>query len=134
MRYCPKCDEEYREGSPLLARADYEAELARQGRQPLDIHRFAEVATFSDRFEADELAHDLQDEGFDVALVTSSRGSTVGPITTAAPQTWALVVPESEAGRARPLVAEWRAALEASRPQAEAAADLAEAASEVPAT
>jgi hypothetical protein len=139
MRYCPVCDEEYRDevekcsddDTPLLGWEDYQAELSRQGRRPEDFRALTAVATFEDRFEADELAQMLFDEGFDVSLA-SSKAPTVGPLTNPAPAAWSIVVPEEERARAEPLVAEWRRALEDSRAEAERAAEAEEAASELP--
>ncbi len=137
MRYCPTCDEEYQDnvdrcaddGTPLVDRATWEAELARQGRSPIDAKTLAAIAVFEDRFEADELAQDLADAGFDVDIV-SSRPSTLGTLTTAVPTTWSIVVPDREKARALPLVTEWRAALESSRAEAEQAAEAEEAKTE----
>lgn len=137
MRYCPRCDAEFRDavtsctddGTALLDRAAYDAELARQGRRPLDVRRLATVATFADRFQAEEIAEELVDDGFHAALVTT-KAPTVGPLTDPAPTEWSIVVPEVELERATVLVAEWRDALDASTGEAEKAAEAEEAATE----
>lgn len=129
MRYCPTCDAEFRDDkttctddeTPLLERAAYEAELARTGRQPQNIRRLVQVALFDDRFEADELARDLAEEGLNAWLVRT-KTPIVGMLTPGSIQ-WAIVVPEREFERAEALLAEWRPALEGSRAQAEAAAE-----------
>ncbi len=139
MRYCPVCDEEYRDDvprctdddTPLVDRATWEAGLARQGRTPLEVKKLATVAVLEDRFEADEVAQNLADEGFHVSI-SPSKAPTVGPLTNPTPTAWAIVVPEGEKARAEALVTEWRAALESSHAQAEQAAETEEAAGESP--
>lgn len=129
MRYCPTCDAEYRndvsvcadDGTALLDRAAYEAELARQGRDPQDFRRLVQVGLFADRFEADELARDLADEGLNAWLVRT-KTPVVGMIDPG-PMLWAIVVPERDLERAEALLAEWRPALEGAQAEAEAAAE-----------
>lgn len=137
MRYCPQCDAEYRDdrpactddGTALLNRAAYEADLVRQGRKPLDFRRLTAIATVDDSFEADALAKELTGQGFHVAVV-ASKPQTMGVLTSPGPTTWSLVVPDAEAERASVLLTEWRAGLESSAGEAEAAAVAEEAAGE----
>lgn len=136
MRFCPTCDSEYRDsvttcaddGAALLDRPAYEAELARQGRQPIDHRELVPVATFFDRFEADELSRDLADEGLHVWLVRN-KTPVVGMLAPE-PMSWNIVVPEREAAQATALLAEWRPALEGSQTEAAEAAEREVAASE----
>jgi hypothetical protein len=133
MRYCPTCEGEYQDtvtvcaedGTPLVARAT-------RREPPDDLTRLTKIITLADRFEAEELAEQLADEGFDVALV-SDKASTVGPLTSPGPALYSVVVPDAKAETARALVAEWRTAMESDRAGAEAAADQEEQATEVPA-
>lgn len=133
MHYCPKCDAEYRDevkvctddGAVLLDRAAYEAELRLQGRNPQPFTRLAVIARLADRFEAEELAQALADEGFELSLV-ADKGPTVGPLTTPGPTLYQLVVRESEAPRAAALLVEWRADLESPESQALAEAEAEE--------
>ena len=133
MRYCPQCGEEYRDsvticaedGTALVDRQTYEATMAPKQ----DLTRLTSLLTLDDRFEADELAQTLADQGFDVAVV-SNKTPTMGTLTTPGPTLFSIVVPNDEVGRAAPLVVEWRKDLESSRAQAEQAADAEEAATE----
>jgi len=137
MRYCPACDAEFEDhlqscpddGVKLLASDAYDAELARQGRRPVDFASLESVAMFDDRFSATEVALGLQDEGFEVSLV-STRGGVMGSIAGGAPAAWMLVVPSSQATEARALAAEWQPALASAAAEGEAAAVAEEAAGE----
>lgn len=138
MRYCPSCDEEYRDdvaacaddGTPLLDREAWEAERTRQGRRPEPLTHLEAIARFDSRFEAEEIAAELAKEGVEVSLVSTKPGIS-GPLTSALPAEWSLVVPAAQAERAAALVDEWRAELEASATDAEKAAEAAEAADEL---
>ena len=131
MRYCPTCKAEYRDKVTVCADdgtllVDKPPAAARNG---MDYATLATIATFDERFEAEELAESLLDEGFDVALV-SNKGPTVGPLTSPAPALFSIVVPESEAARAGALVTEWRAAMASDADGGARAADEEEAAGE----
>lgn len=131
MRYCPTCDAEYEDaiercnedGTALLDKAAYQAELRRQGRVPIRVRALVTVGTFGNRFMADEIAQALADERFDVGLV-SNKAATVGPLTQPEPATYSIVVPEDERERAAALVAQWRAGLEATQAEAEQQAEV----------
>ena len=137
MRHCPACDAEFEDhlqscpddGVKLLASEAYDAELARQGRRPVDFASLESVAMFDDRFSATEVALGLQDEGFEVSLV-STRGGVMGSIAGGAPAAWMLVVPSTQAAEARALAAEWQPALASATADGEAAAVAEEAAGE----
>ena len=137
MRYCPACDAEFEDhlqscpddGIKLLSIDAYQAELARQGRRPVDFASLESVAMFDDRFSATEVALGLQDEGIEVSLV-STRGGVMGSIAGGAPAAWMLVVPSSQAAEARALAAEWQPALAGAAAEGEAAAVAEEAAGE----
>ena len=137
MRYCPTCDLEYRDdktvcsedGSTLLDKASYDAVVAHAGGAPNSAATLVPVLTLEDRFEAQELADDLLDARFDVALV-SNKAPTLGTLTTPGPEVYSLIVPEAQAAKARALLAEWRPELEASQAAAQQAAEEEELASE----
>src|SRR5438128_791065 len=103
MRYCPKCDTEYRDdvqvcsddGTKLLSKAEYEAVVARAGNEPIDQTRLTTVLSLADRFEADELVEALREEGLNVSLVnddTRPFPRTVPPN----PVAFSIRVPEAE--------------------------------------
>lgn len=129
MRSCPKCNQEYLDTvtvcaddqTPLVPKLVDDAPALRN-----DVTRLTTLVTLEDRFEADELAQDLADEGYDVALV-ASKAPTLGPLTTPGPTVFSVVVPDTEAAAAAVLVAEWREAIEKNQEGAEKAAEEEEA-------
>lgn len=121
MRYCPECRAEYRD--EVITCSDDGALLVdRKPQAEPTIARLASVLTLDDRFEAQELAQGLQEEGLEVSLV-SNRGVVLGTLTAPGPETLAIVVPEADAERARALLAEWRPGYEAQQAEAEAQAE-----------
>lgn len=128
MRYCPVCDNEYRDdvatcrddGSILLDRAGWEEELRRQGRAPLQ-EGVRVIAVFDTPFEAEQIADALAEEGIEVAVIPS-KAPTVEPLTVPVPMTWRLHVPAHHAERAARLAAEWRQSLETPEAEREAEA------------
>jgi hypothetical protein len=139
MRYCPKCNAEYREGVPacvedgaiLLDRAGYDEERQRRGHAPMPFAHLVPVSTLPSRFEAEQIAVELADAGFDVSLVSTKAG-VAAPLTGPLPAEWSIVVPAEQAEKAAGLVAEWRRDLEASTAAAEQAAEAGEAEDEQP--
>jgi len=134
MRYCPTCEEEYRDDVAVCS--DDGTPLTDHPLHPEtdnDLTRLSTVITLDDRFEADELAQQLADEGFDVALVTN-RSPTIGTLTTPGPLLYSVVVPDAELAKATALITEWRQALEEGQPDAESAAEREEAAGEAEST
>ena len=139
MRYCPKCNAEYREGvatcaedgSILLDRAGYELERQRRGEAPMPFVHLVPIATLPSRFEAEQIAVELADAGFDVSLVSTKAG-VAAPLTGPLPAEWAIVVPAEQSEKASQLVTEWRRDLEASTAEAEKAAEAGEAEDEQP--
>jgi hypothetical protein len=136
MRYCPRCEAEYRddvksctEDGAILMDAAEHAALARKRHASEIVGRLVSVLALADGFEADELASGLADEGLDVSLV-SNRTDTLATLTDPGPEIFNVVVPEAQAERARAFLAEWRPQLEASEPEAESAAEREEATGE----
>ncbi len=131
MKYCPSCVAEYRDeivtcadcGVPLIS----EAELAsRPGLRRLEHDQttaFARVATADDPFEADAFTAAVDAAGIQV-LSRMRRNSAVDAITTGVSHPWwEILVPEKDLERARQVIDQRRAELEAAEPEAEAAAE-----------
>jgi hypothetical protein len=133
MRYCSVCETGYADsarecaqhGPTLVSRPELEALHGRRATTGLR----REVARVRSRFEADELAKALADEGLSAAVL-ETKASVVDPLTTPGPMTFAVVVPEEETAQARALVPELEEALESSVDSAIAAAETEEAAGE----
>jgi len=126
MRLCPSCDAEFRNGRercdecdvPLVDAATWEAEREKQGRRPLEVRSLVALTESSDRFEAEQLAHALVAESFHASIVASSPTIDGTPAAS-----YAVVVPEEEAGRVGTVLEEARRELASSRAEAEAAAE-----------
>lgn len=143
MLYCPKCDSEYQDtalqtcpddGQPLVDRATWESLRAQEGRKPRRIGRLIAVAELPDRFQAQELARALGEEGIEAAL-SSDKAGTLGTLTTPGPSLFRISVAVADAARASELLAIWRPELDSPEveAQAEAAADAESNASGSPA-
>jgi hypothetical protein len=89
------------------------------------------IATLPSRFEAEQIAVELADAGFDVSLVSTKAG-VAAPLTGPLPAEWVIVVPAAQSEKASQLVTEWRRDLEASTAEAEKAAEAGEAEDEQP--
>jgi hypothetical protein len=133
MRYCPKCDVEYRDtvktcsddGAHLLEAAEYAAAAARARKTVVRGARLISVSWQGDRFEAEELARGLVEEGIDAAVASNQTRSFRGAATPG-PEMFSIVVPDVQAARATALLSVWRPGLEAQRPLAELEAEVEE--------
>lgn len=131
MRYCPRCDTEYLsnnqktcvdDGTPLLSRRAYEAELARQGRLPQESLHFREIGFGYDRFTADNIAEAIAKEGME-SFIISGRGPSAGMLTEPYPAGWAVVVEDENVSRATAIAREVEQAINRSAEQAGRAAE-----------
>lgn len=131
MLYCPRCDSEYvdgrktcaDDGTPLLDRRAYEAELARQGRLPRESQFFREVGLGYDRFTAENVADAIAQEGIETIIVPN-RGATSGMLTEPVPRrSWIVVVAEENAARATAIARDAELAIAQSADEAGRAAE-----------
>lgn len=124
MRYCPKCDAEYQDsalltcpddGATLIDRAAWEALRGR----PRHIGRLEPVLQLPDRFQIQELARALEQEGIETAI-TSDKAGTLGTLTTPGPMLFRLSVALADVPRATELVDEWRRGLDSTEAERQA--------------
>jgi hypothetical protein len=128
MRYCPQCRSEYRDDVTHCS-DDGALLVASKPAEGPKLNQLTAVLTLADRFEAEELAEGLLDEGLDVSLV-SNRGQTLGNITSPG-EIYSIVVAEQDAERARVLLVEWRSEYESQQGAAESAAEQESAATPI---
>lgn len=140
MLYCPRCDTEYvdgrktcaDDGTPLLDRRAYEAELARQGRLPRNSQFFREVGRGYDRFTAENVADAIAREGIESSIMPN-RGATAGMLTEPVPRrSWIVVVAEDNAERAAAIARDAEQAIARSADEAGRAAEEEAAGSSAP--
>jgi hypothetical protein len=139
MRYCPKCESEFQDavttcsddGTPLVDQKQFQALTAGRLQVPERFHRLTAVLLLTDPFEAEELAEALVGEGFNVSVV-SNKSQPFGWGTSPGPELFSIVVPDTQADKARVLVAQWQSELEDKQTEqdAEQAADTQEEAGE----
>ncbi len=136
MRYCPSCEEEYRDGvaecpecrTSTLTESEFAQRMEAAGRRPLDEPAFVIAGQADNAFQADLLAAELGAADIPVILHANRRG----PLETATePSNYvALRVPAEHLIHARELLAAAKERLFAEESEAEKAAEEEELASE----
>lgn len=130
MRYCPKCEEEYRDDAlecpddkvPTLDEAAFARHLAEAGRQPADGPEFSSAGQADDAFQADLLSTELSAADIPV-VVRQSRPGLVETLTVPAGSYYELHVPTALVPKARALIDAAKTRLVGEAAQAEKAAE-----------